>query len=141
MQSISIIYICYIYIYYSNWIIRKVKGTNIKNNNNNYNNAMTIIQMGIGWFERWSGKLKIRKLFTTPPSQVFLNALLRFKEHFFSHNKSEQLHSNNDFFYSNRDSNSAISSKSNTIIVVIVSLFTICSTVSCRWLLLFCYYW
>ena len=24
--------------------------------------------------------------------------LLRFKEHFFSHNKSEQLHSNNDFF-------------------------------------------
>ena len=75
-----------------------MKGTNIKNNNNNYNNAMTIIQMGIGWFERWSGKLKIRKLFTTPPSQVFLNALLRFKEHFFSHNKSEQLHSNNDFF-------------------------------------------
>ena len=50
-----------------------MKGTNIKNNNNNYNNAMTIIQMGIGWFERWSGKLKIRKLFTTPPSQVFLN--------------------------------------------------------------------
>lgn len=100
-----------------------MKGTNNENNNNNYNNAMTIIQMGIGWFERLPGKLKIRKLLTTPPCQVFLNDSAKIQRALFSYNKSEQLHSNNDFFKAVEIALAPSAAK----VIILLLLLSVCS--------------
>ena len=79
--------------------------------------------MGIGWFERLSGKLKIRKLLTTPPCQVFLNDSAKIQRALFSYNKSEQLHSNNDFFKAVEIALAPSAAK----VIILLLLLSVCS--------------
>ena len=48
-------------------------------------------------FERCSGKWFVPELLITPRSKLFLNDFTQIQRARFSHNKSQQLHPNNDF--------------------------------------------
>ena len=69
-----------------------------------------------------------------------LNKSAQIQRALFSHNKSQQLHPNNDFDMVVEIKRSHINNNNNTIIIVIISSFINCTTVSCRWILLLLYY-